>query len=237
MPLQNCKGQPDDIHDARGLAVAGCFQEHGNHDIGAHDAHGIHRNGSGQKSVHECVSLEFHGHKHSGIRAGSAQRGPQRSMREIGGFARSQVGRRDDQRDLQFLKRAHAEKLPGVVFQPLVGSKPQPGKFPAAKILEPCGLGLLHDFVNRVAAGVGDGQHRSGAGSSQEIDGNMRTLQHAQHAQVRDSAREAATQRNANARALRRPLLGLGVGKITNAFDRVLQPFRRFLFLALFHFR
>ena len=74
-----------------GLRFDGRFQKHGDHDVGAHLAHGVHRNRRGQKSVHEHAAFELHRHEHSGIRAGGAQRRPQRPAREVDGLPGAQI--------------------------------------------------------------------------------------------------------------------------------------------------
>ena len=90
--------------------------------------------------------------------------------------------------------------------------------------------------MNGVPAGVCDGEHRAGAGSPKVIDGNIFLFKHAQHAQMRDTSRESASQRHAYARPAGR--LGSGrlrVSEFTNALDRILEPLPDFLFIWSAH--
>src|SRR6266436_2962386 len=90
--------------------------------------------------------------------------------------------------------------------------------------------------MNGMPTGVRNREQRAGAGSSHVIDRNVLLLKHVQHAQVRDAPRESAAKRHANPGPARR-LDGdwLRVREITNAVNRVLQPFPDVLFVWASH--
>ena len=93
------------------------------------------------------------------------------------------------------------------------------------------------DFRNSVAAGIGDGQQRSGAGSGQNIHGNILFLEYAQDPQVGDAARETPAQRDSDAHPLLLPRRRrrIGIRELPHAPNRALKPGEDLLCINFVH--
>ena len=98
-------------------------------------------------------------------------------------------------RSSKFFAGCQARKI---FFQTVVGGEAQPRWRPAAKIGK---AGVRADalhFFERRAGAIGRADQRADAGARNGIDVNARVAKNAQHADVRDAAREASGQSKAD---------------------------------------
>ncbi len=101
------------------------------------------------------------------------------------------------------------------VLESLVGGHAHARERPAAEIVK-LGFGALTlHFVERASAGVGGGDKRAHAGAGDEVDWDFVLFEDAQDADMRDAAREAASERDAHFRTGTLP----GVGERAQALD------------------
>ena len=116
-------------------------------------------------------------------------------------FAGDNIGGHDAERNFHLSEISRGCEFVEKMLEALVGRHAHARKRPAAEIAESRFGALALHFVERRSAGIGGGDQRANAGAGDDIDGDLVLFQDAKHADVRNAAREAAAEREADFRA------------------------------------
>ena len=187
---------------------------HGDDEIGAHVACKAHGHGSDEAAIDIGVAGDRHGLEHAGHGRRGAHGHAGVATLKQDRLAIFQIGRHHAKRNLQLFQRHAADSLVDIALQRLAlehaGRLAEQGQGPVGNgRLVHVERHLLQGEAG-VAGRIQGAHHAAGAGAGDDVGVDALRFERLDHADMREAARRATTERQANLDLARRDDDGLG---------------------------
>jgi hypothetical protein len=201
MFLCGADGASNDLEHIPGRLAMTVVDADGNSDddSAAEFPRGLRGNGSDQGAIGKAASADLDWFEQARKSATGANGFDQRALTEYDRIATGEISSNDRQRNFHVCKIFGLEYAFNQVSEAMIASQAEARNAPAGDVAETDGAAGGDDSCQRRSAGVGGSEDAADAGARYVRYGDVILLEDLQHAKMRETASEPATQRQSDA--------------------------------------